>query len=280
MIGLLLIIVNSCADILNLLKMSSIKKPSAQITDTKITGLSFTDVDLLFDVNIDNPNNVSIDMAGVDYDLKINNYALVKGNQNEPLSINALGSSGLKIPVSINYKDLYQAVKSLSEKNNSAYAFEGGLSFNLPVLGNIRVPISASGEIPLLRVPKIKLNKIALKSYSWSSASLELDMAITNYAGVNLTFDKLNYGLNIAGNSWVNGNLAEQITLNPNGERIVKIPFRLNFIEMGRSLYDIVVGDADLNYSFDGSADVLVDHPLFKKETFNFEDLDKIKILK
>jgi len=160
------------------------------------------------------------------------------------------------------------------------YAFEGGLSFTLPVLGDVRVPISASGEIPLLQIPSIKLNKLVLKSYSWSSASLELDIEVNNNAGVNLLLDKLNYGLNISGNSWVNGNIAEQLSLNPNGEKIIKVPFRLNFIEMGRSLYDIVTGNAELDYNFEGSADVIVDHPLFKKETLEFEDLSKTKIFK
>ena len=105
-------------------------------------------------------------------------------------------------------------------------------------------------------------------------------MAISNYAGVNLIFDKLTYGLNISGNSWVSGDIAEKISLSPKGEKVVKIPFRLNFLEMGRSLYDIVISDAELNYSFDGTADVLIDHPLFKKENFSFEDLSKIKIFK
>ena len=201
-------------------------------------------------------------------------------DQNEPLSINAMGSSNVKIPLSINYNDLYQAIKSLKEQDNSQYAFDGGLSFNLPVLGNVRIPISASGSIPLLKLPKIKVNKVALKSYSWSSASLELDMEINNNAAMPLVFDKLNYGLAIAGKSWVAGTITEKISLDPNGDKAVKIPFKLNFIEMGRSLYDIIAGDEELNYSLEGSADVLIDHPLFKKETFEFEDLSKIKIFK
>jgi len=278
--GFILIALNGCAELLNLLKMSSIKKPTAQITNTKVSGLSFSEIDLMFDVKIDNPNNVAVDLAGLDYNLKINNNALVNGDQKEPLSINAMASSDLKIPISINYNDLYQAIKSLKEQDNSQFDFTGGLSFNLPVLGDVRVPISASGNIPLLKLPKIKVNKVALKSYSWSSASLELDMEISNNAGMNLVFDKLNYGLAIAGQSWVDGILTEKISLNPNGEKNVKIPFKLNFIEMGRSLYDIIVGDEELNYSLEGSADVLIDHPLFKKETFEFKDLSKIKIFK
>ena len=278
--GFVLVALSGCAELLNLLQMSSIKKPTAAITDTKINGLSFSKIDLLFDVKIDNPNNVAVDLAGLDYDLKINNKGLVSGDQKEPLSITAMGNSNVQIPLSINYNDLYQAIKSISEQDKSEYAFSAGLSFNLPVLGNVRVPISASGSIPLLKLPKIKLNKIALQSYSWSSASLELDMEISNPAGIGLILDKLNYGLNIAGNSWVDGIITEKISLEPNGEKTVKVPFKLNFVEMGRSLYDIVVGDAELNYTFNGSADVLLDHPLFKKETFKFEDLSKIKIFK
>lgn len=271
---------SGCSELLNLLKLSSIKEPTAHISNTQITGLSFTKVDLMFDVNINNPNDVAIDLAGLDYNLKINNNVLVSGNQKEPLEINAMASSSVQIPVSVNYNDLYKAIQSLSQKDKSGYSFEGGLSFNLPVLGDVRVPVSTSGEIPLLKLPKIRLSKLILKSYSWSSASLELDIAINNYAGMNLIFNNLSYGLDIAGNTWVNGAITDKISVTPNGEKNIKVPFRLNFIEMGRSLYDLVAGDAELEYSFDSSADVLLDYPLFKKENLKFEDLSKIKIFK
>lgn len=278
--GFILVFLSGCAEILSLLKLTSIKKPTVKVTNTQITGLSFSKADLLFDITIDNPNNASISLAGIDYTIKINNNNLLSGNQDDRLTINALGSSIIKIPVGIRYKDLYQAVKSFSEKDKSAYTFEGGLNFNLPVFGNVRIPVSATGELPVIRIPKVKLSKLVLKSYSWSSAALELDIAIKNNSGISLLCNNFVYGLDIAGSSWADGNISDKISLQPNAEKTVKIPFRLNFIEMGRSLYDIVVGDAELNYTLTGKADFIMDHPLFKKENFSFEDLNKIKIFK
>ena len=271
---------NSCADLLKILQQTNIQKPTAQITNSQITGLSFTQADLLFDIKIDNPNNVSVNLAGMDYALKINQNSLFSGNKNDELAIAAMGSSSVQIPVSLKYEDIYKAVSDLAGKKNSTYTFEGGLSFNLPVLGNVRLPVSKTGEIPLLKLPKVKVKGINLQSFSWSGASLNLDIAVAGNGGMDLLLDNLSYGLKIGGKNWVNGNITEQQKLSSDGEKVINVPFKLDFFQMGRTVYDIVAGDAQLDYSFTGDMKISSDNPLLKATSFSFSDLSKLKINK
>ena len=60
-----------------------------------------------FDIKIDNPNNIAIDLAGLDYGLKINQSSLFSGTKNDPLNIGAKGSSTIQIPLSLKYEDIY-----------------------------------------------------------------------------------------------------------------------------------------------------------------------------
>ncbi len=271
---------SGCAELLQILKQSTMQKPTASVVDTKLTGLSFSQADLLFSVKIDNPNNVAINLAGMDYGLKINNNSLFSGTKNDPLNIGALGSSTIQIPLSLKYEDIYKTVKALTGKDKSTYTFEGGVSFDLPVLGKFRLPLSKSGELPLLKLPKINVKDISLKSLSWSGAAMQLDIAVKGNGGLNLFVDNLSYGLNIAGKKWVGGTVTDKIAVNSSGEKIVSIPFKLDFISMGRALYDIVTGDAELSYNLDGAMNISSDNPLLKAASFSFEDLSKIKISK
>ena len=103
-------ILSGCAELLQLLQQSTMKKPKVTVIDTKLTGLSFSKVDLLFDIKIDNPNSVEISLAGLDYGLKINGNSHFSGTKNDPLNIGAKGSSTIQIPLSLKYADIYKTI--------------------------------------------------------------------------------------------------------------------------------------------------------------------------
>lgn len=268
---------SSCAEMQKLLQ-TSIKKPTAQVTNAQISGLSFTQVDLLFDIKVDNPNTVGVNLAGLDYNLKINGHSLFNGNKEEALKIEAQASSTVQIPLSLNYTDIFQTVKELKIQKKSSYIFDGGVSFNLPMLGIVRIPISQSGDIPLISLPKVSVKNISMKTLSWSGAAMQLDIAVKGTGGMDLMVDNLNYGLNIGGQKWLDGNTNDKIVIGADGERTISVPFKLNFIDMGRSLYDMVTGDSELDYKLFGDMQLSSDNPLLKVSTISFDDLSKIKI--
>ena len=46
-----------------------IRKPRVKVVGAEVTGLSFEAISLQFDVEVDNPNPIGIEMAGFDYEL-------------------------------------------------------------------------------------------------------------------------------------------------------------------------------------------------------------------
>lgn len=274
---LLALIFSGCAQLQNLVQ-KSLAKPNASVTNATISGLSFTQIDLLFDIKVDNPNTVAINLAGLDYGLKINGNSLFSGNKNDALKIEAQASSIIQIPLSLKYNDIYQGVKDLKSKKNSTYLFEGGVSFNLPVLGLTRIPISKSGDVPLISLPKISVKNIKMKTLSWSGAAMQLDIAVNGTGGMDLFIENLSYGLDIGGQQWISGKTDDKIAIGSDGEKIISVPFKLNFIDMGRSLYDLVTGENALDYKLIGDMNLSSENPLLKTTKISFDDLSKIKI--
>lgn len=276
----LLTVLTGCAELLQVLKQVSIKKPTAQIVDTKITSLSFTQADLEFNVKINNPNTVDINLAGLDYQFKLDDNQFLAGNKNDALKIAANGSNNITIPLSLKYEDIYKIVTALSGKGVSKYSFEGGVSFNLPVLGNVRLPLSKSGDVPLVKIPKISLKNLKIKSLSWDSADMQLEMAVKSGGGMDLLLNNLNYNLKVSGSDWISGQVKQPIALSGAAEKVITIPFKLDFLKMGSSVYNMVLGNEKLNYSFDGSLNVSSDNPLLKNIPLNFDDISNISLLK
>ena len=63
-----LLILLSCASIKDLV---NIKKPVLSFHKVQLTGISFNDVNLRFDIKIENPNPMSATLYGLDYELLI-----------------------------------------------------------------------------------------------------------------------------------------------------------------------------------------------------------------
>ena len=80
----------SCSSVQELLE-TGVQKPRVEFVGMKLTGLSFSDLDLLFDLKVTNPNVVGITMAGFDYDFLINSRSFVNGNQDKGMTIASRG---------------------------------------------------------------------------------------------------------------------------------------------------------------------------------------------
>ncbi len=151
---------NSCSLLESILNQNKIQKPEVQFTNVKIAGLSFDKVDLLFDIKIANPNSVDIDLAGFDYELLVNQKSVISGQQKDQVKIKTKGENTIQFPVSLKFLDIYKTITGLKNKNKSKYQIKCGLKFDLPILGDIRIPISKSGDIPHFKLPKININSI------------------------------------------------------------------------------------------------------------------------
>jgi len=157
----------SCSSVQELLE-TGVQKPKVEFVGMKLTGLSFYDLDLLFDLKVTNPNVVGITLAGFDYDFLINSRSFVNGNQDKGITIASHGESRIQIPVSLQFADIYQTVTNLGSQDSTTYQINTGFSFELPVLGVQRVPVSHSGSIPLLELPSVSIGSLKLLSLKFT----------------------------------------------------------------------------------------------------------------
>jgi len=276
----LLLIFTGCAELLELLNQTQVQKPSASITDVKLSGLSFDKADLQFKISVDNPNNMAINLTGFNYDLFLNDNPFLNGVKNDPLTVDASNSSSFTLPVSLGYKKIYDTFKSLQNADSLQYKLDLDIGFELPVLGNTRIPVSTSGHLPTMKLPQVKLNALKLDNLGFTGAKMVLELAVSNPNSWSLDLNKLSYALKISGNEWLSGITPKSAKIRKNQNNIIQIPFSLNFLEVGRSVYNILNGNQKLDYSLSGAADLESSLPLVGKFNLPFQKDGKINILK
>jgi LEA14-like dessication related protein len=246
----------------------SIQKPSLSVTDVRVSDFSFEDIELTYDVRIDNPNPVSVNMASYSYDFKLNNQTFVEGGQNENSTIEASGSSNFEVPVRLNFQKVYEGVRTLATASEAGYELLGSVSFNLPVLGVTPVSFSKAGNIPMVKLPAIRIQNLQVQKLSLSSADLVLNMEFENSNAFRILVNGFNYDLQINGDDWASGRALQQVNIERDGITQLEIPISLNIAEMGLSIYRMLSGSGDLNYQLNGTFDLGTDHPLLGQTNF------------
>lgn len=243
--------VSGCASL-----SDAVRRPTARVTGAEITGLSFDRAEITFDVEVENPNPVGVRLAGIDYELFFEELSFVRGRTDEPLEIAAQERSTVRIPVSVGYTELIDSVQGLADRTETAYRLSAGISVDIPVIGRQRLPVEHTGTIPVVRAPRLRVRELRIDRLGLTGADVILRLAVANPNGFGLSLEELDYALRVNGELWGSARVEERTRLAEGGESEVRIPIRLDFGAMGRSVRELILGDGRVAYNLSGRMDV------------------------
>lgn len=276
----ILLVLGGCQAIQDL--AGNIQKPSLSITDVRITDFAFDEIELTYDVKIDNPNPVAVQMLSYDYDFKINNNDFIQGDQDKQLRIESSGATTFQIPMRLNFQELYNLFNSLRGQDEADYQLLANLDFDVPVIGKTTLPLEKNGSVPMIKLPKINVSSLEVNEVSFSQANLVLNMEIDNPNGFGLLVNALSYDLNVNGRNWVEGNNRKKITIGENNSNRIAIPISLNISEIGSSVIQLLNNSSGLNYKLTGNFDFGATHPLLEsmQTDFSFDQAGDVPLVR
>ncbi len=268
-------LVSGCAA---LQELGSIEKPQLSVSDVNITDFSLQDVELTFDVDVENPNRVGINLSSYDFDFLIDQNSFVKGNQPLSTEIKSLSSSTVQVPVRFTFQDLYNTFSGVKDKDETAYEFDAVIGVDLPVLGNTKVPIKKSGTLPVVKAPKISAGRLNVKNISFTKADLELELNIDNPNAFGISLSNLDYQIDINGIKSITGNESTAVEIDEKTSGTIKVPISLNFLEAGRTAYNILTENEPIEYTLTGSTIFNTTLPFFDASAYDFNRSGTVNI--
>ncbi len=265
---LLTVFLASCA---TLQGMVDVQKPTARVAGVSIGALSLDQATLLVDVAVANPNAFALDAAGFDMDLAIGGQQLASVKQpDSSVSVPANGEESVQLPVTLKFSDIAAAVGGLSGKNQVDYALNGRVMIDLPVLGNMEIPLNFSDILPVPKLPEIRFSNISLSDVSWSGAKLLVSLDVENPNTFGIDLNSLAYSLKAEGKT-LGAGAVNQIKLEQGQAQKVDIPLEVSLTNLGISLFRMLSGGDAVNVGIDGSADVAPDIGIWKPEPMSFK---------
>ena len=248
----------------------NVKKPTANVKDVNVTGMTLDSVSLLLDLDISNPNGFAINTNGFDLDLQVEKKSLATLNMSDSrIALPAKGNASTQVPVTLKFVDILSTISQLQNQKEFAYAINAGFKFNLPVLGDIRVPLSYSDKLPIPAMPKLSLASAKLDSVGLSGAAMTLKVNVDNPNAFGIDLNKLDYQIT-AGNSSLISGAVKAMTLQEGQSQQLEIPIKLGLAEAGTSLLKMLSGSQPVEIGVKGNLDYASSLPYWNPDPVSF----------
>ena len=242
-------LLSGCAE---LAKHADTVKPTARLTDTRLANINFEQADLVFDLAVDNQNPVAINLAGLNYDFKIEDQSLVSGVTAQGLEIKPASTSTVQLPVTLKFDDLRKLPGELWKQDRFAYQLDTKFVVDVPLLGNIAIPVSKTGELPVPKLPEVRIRNVQLKNLSLMAAEVVAQVEIENPNAFDLGLSDFNYQLNVNQQPWGQGSINKSSSIPEKGKGTIEIPVKLDMTSMGRTAYQMLSNRQPLEYHLTG----------------------------
>ena len=254
----------------NDIKALTPKMPEATFSSLNIDAMSFDRSDMTFDFAVNNPNVFNLELDGLRYDVIINEQSVVAGTSTQKMSLAAGQSSMVSLPVSLVFADIINAVGSLAHEKTFAYEIKSELDIAAPILGVVTIPVSASGDLPIPRLPRIKKPSLTINQVTLAGASMNLAFEVENPNVFNLILNELQYVLKVGGREWATMKAQDEMSLEKDKATRISLPVMVDFASIGRSGFSLLQQDQPFAFEVDGNVNVLPELPGFLETDIPF----------
>lgn len=124
---------SSCSTVLDIAK-AAFQTPKVSINSFNYVGAEPSKIKFNLLLNVENPNAIGIKTSGLNYNLDLNNSAILNGDFTKGVDIAANAKNTIEIPIDVNFQSLLQIAPSLiSDPNNLKYNVYGNVNFDTPI---------------------------------------------------------------------------------------------------------------------------------------------------
>lgn len=234
----------------------NVEPPEASISEVSLSRLTFSDAALDVQILVDNPNPVSVTLTGYSWRLEVEGVEFLTGDHDQALTIAAIDESTVEVPVSLTWAAVADTVATARGLDELRYTIETELRFEVPILGNLALPLRHEGTLPVPRLPVVTVAELALESISITGATLGLALEIENPNSFAITVESVDYAFAVQDRVWMEGATTRPRTLVPDAVARVDTRFSLNFAAFGRTVRDLLLGDREIEYLLSAALEI------------------------
>lgn len=216
-------LISSCATL-----EQQVRKPEVSISDVNIVGMSLSDVQLAFDLDVKNPNPFGLSMRGLSYRLALQDKPLFNGALTDKLQISANGTSRVTLPFTLRYEDVLGTLNALRGNSELRYQLSGQAD-----LGLIKLPYSKTGSFSLPKLPDVSVQSLRVNRFTLTGVELALGLKVNNANGFPVRFNGIDYGLKLADATLLRGQSTQPLSVDAHGNQTLMLNMAVDYAQIG-----------------------------------------------
>ncbi|MCJ7492946.1 MAG: LEA type 2 family protein [Deltaproteobacteria bacterium] len=125
-----------------------LEKPTFTLKEIEIKRISFQEIDFLFGIEVQNPNQFDLKLRALEYTVYLSDQEVGKGRLEKEITIVKAASTLVPVPLQTNLKSLGNPLALILAGKDLRYKIEGAAIIKAS-MGSTTIPFSKSGEIKL-----------------------------------------------------------------------------------------------------------------------------------
>lgn len=246
-----------------------LEKPEAKVVAKRLVGLTLDSANLEVDIEVYNPNKISLNLGELSYQLVVENQPLLSGQQTQASKLKAGKTQVITLPFSLEFLQLAKQVKNLPKLNEVNYTVTGGVGYDLPLLGRQERSFTTSGSLPVPRLPSIEFGGFSKQHLGLGGMGALVAVKVFNPNSFALNLKQLNYSINLANNQLQTGGKLDELNLPAGQSTQLNLPLDIKFnAKQGLTLVNQLTKGEGLDYQLELSSLLGSDLKLLKDLPF------------
>ncbi len=233
-----------------------LKRPTVSLAGVGLDDIGLSSATLRFDVEVQNPYSVPLPLVNMDYGLASRGAAFLSGKADLQGTVPAEGKKTVSLPAKITYAKLLEALSGVRPGAVVPYEAELGLSVKPPGLGDLRLPMKKSGQLPVPAAPEVSITEIRWGRLTLDDAGGTIKLHLVNRNQFAMSLSRLAAALSLGGVEVARSAAAGQTGLAAGQAGDVELPISLSPRKLGLSVFRMLTG-ADASYDLTGDAQVV-----------------------
>jgi LEA14-like dessication related protein len=222
-----------------------VELPLVAFESAKVEEFKFSQTLLAFTCRVENPNPFPLSVSRVRFDVLLEGRPAAKGAVDTAFAIPAAadsipGRGSITFPVAVRISALPGFAKVMATEKEAGYALAGAVAFRAPA-GVVEVPIAYEGRLPIPKMPKVEVLKLAMKSASPSAIALELLVRIGNTNGFPLPSAHMDYGLQVSKKEIARATGRLQAPIAPGEAVELTVPIEISVLKAGKAAASFLI---------------------------------------
>ena len=222
--------------------------PRLEFSMIEINSLTKEKTKMTSKLLIKNQLPFSFTIDSLQYGFFIEGNEVMKDTYKKSLVLKGNDSSWITMPVTIYNQELIAILKKSKEKKLDSVEYRMQASFYSDIPFRKKFNIDIKRMLPLIFIPEVNIEHIKIDSLNFSRAVIQLSTKIKNPNVFSLKAKNITYEFSIEDNEWVKGTIPGLTDIKATNETELKIPVKLSFKEVTKTLYDLLRKGKNVNY--------------------------------